>query len=137
MWQAYFLGLLAEAYGHGGHPEAGLPLLDEALAVMDDTGDRSYGAELYRLKGALLLRQAVPDAPQAEVCLREAHAIARGQHATSLAMRAATRLARLWQHQHRCRDAYNLLAPVYEAFTEGFDTTDLQEAKALLQELTG
>lgn len=137
VWQPYCLGLLAEAYGQSGHPEAGLPLLDEALAVMEHTGDRSYGAELYRLKGVLFLRQAAPDAPQAEACLREAYAIACSQHATSLALRAATSLARLWQQQGQGRAASDLLTPVYGCFTEGFDTADLQEAKALLEELRG
>jgi TOMM system kinase/cyclase fusion protein len=133
--QPYYLGLLAEAYGEGGHPEEGLPLLAEALAVMDSTELRYYGAELYRLKGALLLRQAVPDASQAEACFHQALDVARAQQARSLELRAAMSLARLWQQQDKHQDARDLIAPVYDWFTEGFDTADLQEAKALLKAL--
>ena len=131
--QPYYLGLLAEAYGEGGHSEEGLPLLAEALAVMDNTELRYYGAELYRLKGALLLRQAVPDASQAEACFHQALDVARAQQARSLELRAAMSLARLWQQQGKRQDARDLIAPVYDWFTEGFDTADLQEAKALLE----
>ena len=134
-WQPYLLGLLAEAYGAGGHPDAGLTALAEALAVMDDTGLRYYAAELYRLKGALLLPQAVPDAAQAETCFHQALDIARQQQAKSFELRAATSLARLWQSQGKRQEAYDLLAPVYQWFTEGFDTADLQEAKTLLDQL--
>ncbi len=137
MWQPFILGLLAEAYGEGGHPEAGLPLLAEALAVMDATEVRFYWAELYRLKGSLLLRQAAPDASQAETCFHQALSIARNQHAKSWELRAAMSLAHLWQSQDKRQDAYDLLAPVYGWFTEGFDTADLQEAKALIDELGG
>ena len=133
--QPYFLGLLAEAYGAGGHPDEGLTALAEALAVMDTTEVRYYAAELYRLKGALLLQQAVPDAAQAAACFHQALDVARQQQAKSWELRAATSLARLWQSQDKRQDAYALLAPVYEWFTEGFDTADLQEAKTLLQEL--
>ena len=135
--QPYYLGLLAEAYGEGGHPEEGLPLLAEALAVMDNTELHYYGAELYRLKGALLLRQAVPDASQAEACFHQALDVARAQQATSLELRAAMSLARLWQQQDKHQDARDLITPVYDWFTEGFDTADLQEARALLDELKG
>lgn len=136
MLQPYFLGLLAEAYGEGGHPEEGLPLLAEAVAVMDDTEARFCEAELYRLKGALLLRQAVPDAHQAEACFYQALDVARNQQAKSYELRTATSLARLWQSQDKRQDAYDLLAPVYGWFTEGFDTADLLDAKTLLDELS-
>ena len=136
LYQPYFLGLLAEAYGAGGHPAAGLAALAEALAVMDTTELRYYGAELYRLKGALLLQQAVPDAAQAAACFSQALDVARQQQAKSFELRAATSLARLWQSQDKCQAASELLAPVYEWFTEGFATADLQEAKALLEALT-
>jgi predicted ATPase len=135
LYQPYFLGLLAEAYGAGGHPDEGLHALAEALTVTDTTEARYYAAELYRLKGALLLRQAVPDAAQAEACFHQALAVARQQQAKSWELRAATSLARLWQSQGKPQDAYDVLAPVYGWFTEGFDTADLQEAKALLEEL--
>ncbi len=118
-----------------GQAEEGLVGLAEALAVMDTMEVRFYAAELYRLKGVLLLKQAVPDASQAEDCFQQALSIARHQHAKSLELRAAMSLARLWQSQDKRQDAYDLLAPVYNWFTEGFDTTDLQEAKTLLQEL--
>jgi adenylate cyclase len=133
--QPYFLGLLAEAYGEDGHSEAGLNVLAEALAAVDDTEARFFEAELYRLKGALLLRQAVPDASQAETCFRQALSIARHQQAKSWELRTATSLARLWQRQGKRQEARDLLMPVYEWFTEGFDTADLREAKQLLDEL--
>ena len=136
LWQPYFLGLLAEAYGAGGHPDEGLAALAEALAVTDTTEARFYAAELSRLKGALLLQQAVPDAAQAETCFHQALDVARQQQAKSFELRAATSLARLWQSQDKRQDAYDLLAPVYEWFTEGFDTADLQEAQALLEEVS-
>jgi predicted ATPase/class 3 adenylate cyclase len=135
VYQPYCLGLLAEAYGAGGHPEEGLTTLAEALAVMDTTELRYYGAELYRLKGTLLLQQAVRDAVQAEACFHQALDIARQQQARSWELRAATSLAHLWQAQGKCQDASALLAPVYAWFTEGFDTADLQEARALLDDL--
>jgi predicted ATPase len=135
VYRPYFLGLLAEASGAGGHPDEGLAALAEARAVMDTTGARVYAAELYRLTGALLLQQAVPDAAQAETCFHQALDVARHQQAKSWELRTATSLARLWQSQDKRQDAYALLAPVYEWFTEGFDTADLQEAKGLLDEL--
>ena len=101
---------------------------------MDTTEVRFYEPELYRLKGALLLGQAHPDAPQAETCFHHALDIARRQPAKSFELRAAISLAHLWQSQDKRQDAYDLLAPVYGWFTEGFNTADLQEAKALLNE---
>jgi predicted ATPase len=112
-----------------------LAALAEALAVMDDTGLRYYGAELSRLQGAVLLLQAVPDAAQAEACFQQALDVARQQQAKSWELRAATSLARLWQSQDKRQEAHDLLAPVYAWFTEGFDTADVQEAKVLLGEL--
>ena len=136
LWQPYFLGLLAEAYGASGHPDEGLAVLAEALAVMDTTAVRFYAAELSRLKGALLL-QTVLDAAQAEACFHQALAIARHQQAKSLELRAAMSLSRLWQQQGKRDEAHELLAPIYGWFTEGFDTADLQDAKALLEALGG
>ena len=131
------LARLAEAYGNSGQAEAGLDVLAEALAIVDTTGERRNEAELYRLKGELLLRQAVPDAPQAEACFQQALAVARRQQARSWELRAAMSLSRLWQQQGKRDDARELLAPIYGWFTEGFDTADLQDARALLQELEG
>jgi predicted ATPase len=131
----HYLALLAEAYGKGGQTEEGLRVLAEALAQVDHTGERYYEEEVYRLKGELLLRQAVPDAPQAEVCFQQALAVARRQQAKSWELRAARSLARLWQQQGKRTEAHQLLAEVYGWFTEGFDTPDLQEARALLDAL--
>jgi class 3 adenylate cyclase/tetratricopeptide (TPR) repeat protein len=122
------------SYGRAGQTETGLTVLAEALALVDHTGERYWEAEIYRLKGELLL-QAVPDAPQAEACFQQALAVARHQQAKSLELRAAMSLSRLWQQQGERAGARELLAPIYTWFTEGFDTADLQEAKALLENL--
>jgi tetratricopeptide (TPR) repeat protein len=126
---------LAEASGNSGQTEEGLRLLAEALVVMDDTGGRRQAAELHRIKGELLLQQAVPDVPQAEACFQQALALARRQQAKSWELRAAMSLSRLWQGQGKRAEARELLAPIYGWFTEGFDTVDLQEARALLEGL--
>jgi predicted ATPase len=131
----YFLALLAEAYGTREQPEAGLTMLAEALAFTDTTGARWYEPELYRLKGELLLQLSSDNQTEAEICFHNALAIARNQQAKSFELRAATSLARLWRQQGKRQEAQDLLAPVYNWFTEGFDTADLQEAKALLGEL--
>jgi predicted ATPase len=130
-----FLALLGESHGLAGQPEEGLALLDEALHMADTNGECWWKAELYRLKGELLLQQPVPEAPQAEACFRQALAVAHHQQAKSLELRAAMSLSRLWQRQGRQAEARELLAPIYGWFTEGFDTADLQGAKALLEEL--
>jgi predicted ATPase len=135
--QPLCLVLFAEAAGQAGHIEEGLRLLAEALAVFEATGRGDMLAEAYRLQGELLLQQAIPDAVQAEACFQEALAISQRQQATSWELRAAMSLARLWQRQGRRQAAYQLLAEVYGGFTEGFDTADLQEAKALLEALGG
>jgi predicted ATPase len=133
--RSYFLALLAEARGILGEPEAGLAVLAEALTQVDTTGERVYESELYRLKGALLLQQHLDNQAEAEACFQQAIAIAHNQQAKSFELRAATSLARLWQQQGKRQEAYDLLAPVYNWFTEGFDTADLQDAKALLDAL--
>ena len=126
--------LLAEAYGEVGQTEAGLTVLAEALAVVDNTGERYWEAELYRLKGELLLRRASPT-EEVEAWFQQALDVARHQQAKSLELRAAMSLSRLWQQQGKRAEARELLAPIYGWFTEGFDTADLQEAKALLEAL--
>jgi class 3 adenylate cyclase/predicted ATPase len=131
-----WLTLLAEAAGHAGHLEEGLRLLAEALAAFEASKRGDMLAEVYRLQGTLLLQQAIPDAVQAEACFQHALTIARRQQAKSWELRAAMSVARLWQHQGRHIEAYDLLAPVYGWFTEGFDTADLQEARALLAALS-
>jgi TOMM system kinase/cyclase fusion protein len=133
---SHYLVLLAEAYGRAGQAEEGLRLLAEARAHQDTTGEVYWAAEVYWLKGELLLRQAIPDEAQAETCLLQALDIARQQQTRSGELRAAMSLARLWQRQGKRAEARELLAPIYGWFTEGFDTADLQEAKALLEELS-
>jgi predicted ATPase len=129
------LVLLAEAAGHAGQVEEGLRLLAEALAAFEEGGRGDTLAEAYRLQGEFLLRQTVPEAAQAEACFHQALDIARRQQAKSWELRAAMSLARLWQRQGQRAEAHQLLAEVYGWFAEGFDTADLQEAKALLEEL--
>jgi predicted ATPase len=103
---------------------------------MHKHGECYYEAELYRLKGELLLRQPAPDEQQSETCFCQALDIARRQQAKSLELRAATSLSRLWQRQGKRDEASELLAEIYGWFTEGFDTADLQEAEALLEALS-
>ena len=151
----HFLALLAEAYGREGQAEEGLTVLVAALAVMDKTRERVYEAEVYRLKGELTLQQEsqkakgksqkakitdprplTPDShAQAEACFLRAIAIARKQQAKSWELRATTSLARLCQQQGKTAEAHQMLSAIYGWFTEGFDTKDLQEAKALLDSL--
>jgi len=124
--------VLAEVCDHLGHPEEGLQALTEAHTLMEQHEERYWEAEVARLQGVLLLRQTGPQQAEAEAWLQRALDVARRQEAKSLELRAAMSLARLWQHQGKRQEAYDLLAPVYGWFTEGFDTADLQEAKALL-----
>jgi DNA-binding winged helix-turn-helix (wHTH) protein len=130
-----YLVLLAEAAGHTGQVEEGLRLLAEALAAIETIGRGELLADTYRLQGELRLRQAVPDAAQAEVCFHQALAVARRQQAKSWELRAAISLSRLWQQQGKRDNALALLAPIYGWITEGFGTADLQAAKALLEDL--
>jgi TOMM system kinase/cyclase fusion protein len=132
---SHWLVLLAEAYGHAGQTDEGLRLLAEAVVHVDSTREHKYAAEVYWLKGELLLQQTIPDEAQAEAYLHQALDIARHQQTKSLELRAATSLARLWQQQGKRAKAHALLAPIYGWFTEGFDTADLQEAKVLLDAL--
>jgi predicted ATPase len=135
LFRSYFLALLAEAHGTLGEPEAGLTVLTEALTLVDTTGERWYAPELHRLKGELLLQQNSDNQADAETCFQQAIAIAQNQQAKSFELRTATSLARLWQQQGKHQEAHDLLAPVYNWFTEGFDTLDLMDAKALLEAL--
>jgi predicted ATPase len=135
LFRPYFLGLLAEVSGQPGPPETGLQTLAEALTLVDATEERWWEAELYRLQGALLLQLPSPDVHQAEACFQQALDVTRGQQTKSLELRAALSLSRLWQQQGKRDAARHLLAPIYGWFTEGFDTPDLQETKALLEAL--
>jgi predicted ATPase len=134
-----FLALLAETYSKVGQPEQGLGLLIEALAMVHKNRERWCEAELYRLKGKLILQlesQSSESLPrEAEVCFLKAVEIARQQQTKSWELRASTSLARLWQQYGKQKEAHNLLSDVYNWFTEGFDTKDLQEAQTLLEEL--
>jgi predicted ATPase len=149
----HFLALLAEAYGKMGQTEEGLTVLAEALTQVEKTGERYYEAELYRLKGELTLQKSQASGAkfqvesgsgfgvqspesEAEACFQKAIEIAQRQQAKSWELRAVMSLSRLWQNQGKKDEARQLLAEIYGWFTEGFDTKDLQEAKALLQELT-
>ena len=132
----YLYTLLAEVSAHLGHTEDGLQALAEAHTLVEQHEERWWEAEVYRLRGVLLLRQDVAQQAEAETWLQRALDVARRQQAKSLELRAAMSLARLWQRQGKRTEAYELLALVYNWFTEGFDTADLQEAKALLEHLS-
>jgi predicted ATPase len=125
---------IAEALGRAGQIADGLTVVEQAFERCEQTNERWLFAELLRLKGDLMLRKGSATA-KAEDCFREAIDWARRQGALSWELRAATSLARLWGDQGRVRPAHELLAPVYGRFTEGFDTRDVKEAKALLTEL--
>jgi predicted ATPase len=145
------LGALAQAYAQSGQAKEGLKVLAEALAVAEKNDERMYEAELYRLKGELTLQKLsvissqlsvtnprpLTPGPQAEAeaCFFKAIEIAQRQKAKSLELRATVSLARLWQRQGKNVEAHQMLSEVYNWFTEGFDTKDLQEAKALLEDL--
>jgi predicted ATPase len=130
--------MLSEAMAHQGKVEKGLAALAEALAVVRDGGEPYWEAELHRLQGELLLQRAEVEAlarADAEACFRQALAVARRQSAKALELRALMSLSRLYQRQGRQAEARPLLAEIYGWFNEGFDTPDLQEAKALLDAL--
>jgi predicted ATPase len=129
---SYHLSLLAETLHRSGRTDEGLSALAEALGLVEETEERWCEAELHRLKGELLLSLATADASEAEACYRLAIAVAQRQGAKMLELRAATSLARLWREQGKCTEAYDLLAPVCGWFTEGFSTSDLDEARLFL-----
>lgn len=128
------LGSLAEAQAKAGHPEEGLTTLAEAFALVEQTDERHWEAELYRLGAELLLMQGAE--AEAEASFQKAVEVARRQQARSWELRAVIGLARLWQKQGRMGEARQMLAEIYGWFTEGFDTPDLREAKALLEGLS-
>ena len=129
-----FLSWLAEGHARAGEVEAGLALLVEALDLVEKTGERYYAAEVHRLKADLLWMQGNGQA--AEVDYQQALQVSRRQSARSLELRAALSLSRLWQAQGKPEQARSLLAEIYGWFTEGFDTPDLQDARAVLDQLT-
>jgi predicted ATPase len=130
----YWLALLAEMYGKNGPIDDGLQALTEASAVVHTQGLHVWQAELFRLRGELFLQQA-GEMGLAEACFRQALEITRHQSAKSLELRAALSLSRLWQRQDRRLEAYELLAGIYDWFTQGFDTSELREARVLLGEV--
>jgi predicted ATPase len=132
VWPWYF-AVLAEAQGWAGQVDDGLSSVEEGLGWVARNDERLYEAEVHRIKGGLLLKQH--DVAQAQTCFEKALTVARDQQAKSWELRAATSLARLWQQQGRGDEARRLLAPIYDWFTEGFDTADLIEAKGLLEQL--
>jgi predicted ATPase len=132
----YFCTLLADVCDHLDHTEDGLQALAEAHTLVEQHDERYWEAEIARLRGVLLLRQTVPQQEEAETWLQRALDVARQQQAKSLELRAAMSLSRLWQQQGKRAEAREIFAPIYGWFTEGFDTADLQEAKALLEELS-
>jgi TOMM system kinase/cyclase fusion protein len=143
-WQAtgavlhipYFYTMLAEVCDRLGHAEDGLQALAEAHALVEQHEERYWEAEVRRRRGVLLLQQPGTPPAEAEAWLQRALDVARRQEAKSLELRAAMSLSRLWQQQGKRQEAYDLLAPIYHWFTEGFDTADLQDARALLAELS-
>jgi predicted ATPase len=132
----YLCTVLADVCAHLGHRAEGLQALAEAYTLVEQQEERWWEAEICRLRGVVLLRQ--PGTPQAEAesWLQRALDVACRQEAKALELRAVMSLARLWQQQGKRAQAYDLLAPIYSWFTEGFDTADLQDAKALLDTLS-
>jgi predicted ATPase len=136
MHRPYHLSLLAGALHRSGRSEEGLQAIDEALAVVEETGERWWEADLHRLRGDLLLSLSTQNAAGAEAEYDTAAMTARRQGARMLELRAATSLARLWRARGGDAEARDLLAPVHAWFAEGLDTPDLRDAGALLEELS-
>jgi predicted ATPase len=131
-----WLSLLARAYGELGQFDHAWSHIGEAITVLETTKETWYEAEVHRIAGEIALMSPEPDTAKAEACFERALAVARAQQAKSWELRAAISMARLWRDQGKRDAARELLAPVYGWFTEGFDTLDLKQAKALLDELT-
>jgi len=132
-WPEY-LALLAEAHAKAGHANDGLAVLREARAAIDRTGERCWDAEVYRLHAELSLQTSGAE-DAAEASFLSAIGAARRQNAKSFELRAVTGLSRLWQRQGKKDEARQMLGEVYGWFTEGFDTADLRDARARLEEL--
>jgi predicted ATPase len=132
-WAGYRLGRAADAFRMAGHVDEALICITDAAKAIESRGDRWFEAEIHRIRGELLLSRG--DRHEAEACYRRAVAVARSQSARLFELRAATNLARLWRDQAQLDKARELLAPIYEWFTDGFDLADLAEARALIHEL--
>ena len=135
MFLPCFLMLLSEAHADLGEFDDARGCINEALTAIQTNKERWYEAEANRIAGEIALKSLAPDTEKAEKCFHHALAVARQQQAKSWELRAAMSMARLWRDQGKVQQARELLAPVYGWFTEGFDTLDLKEAKALLDEL--
>ena len=131
MWLSYLAGANAEL----GQLDAAWRCIGEAISTIETAKERWFEAEVNRVSGDVALKSAKPETEKAEAYFERALAVARAQQAKSWELRAAMSMARLWRDQGKRDEAHNLLAPVYSWFTEGFDTLDLKEAKALLDEL--
>jgi class 3 adenylate cyclase/predicted ATPase len=134
-WQPLYLSNLSAARAELGQFDDALRCIGEAMTAVETTKDRCCEAEVYRTAGKISLKSPAPDAAEAQMYFERALAVARQQEAKSWELRAAMSMARLWRDQGKRHEARELLAPVYGWFTEGFDTRDLKEAKALLAEL--
>jgi predicted ATPase len=130
-----YLPLLARAYAELGQFENAWRSISEAMTAVEKTKERTSEADIYCIAGKIELLSPEPDAAKAQAYFERALGVAREQQAKSWELRAAMSMARLWRDQGRPQQARELLAPVYGWFTEGFDTLDLKEAKALLDEL--
>ncbi len=131
----FFLSHLSRAYAELGQFDEAWRCIGEAMAAVETTNERWYEAEINRIKGEIALKLPRPDLLQARAYFECALTVARTQQAKSLELRAAMSMARLWRDQGKPNEARDLLTPVYNWFTEGFDTLDLKEAKALLDTL--
>ena len=137
LWRTYNLAQLAQACGKAGRTDEGLGVIAEALDVVQEMGELWWETEILRLRGELLLRRNPSGLEEAQTSYERAIEIARKQGAKSLELRATKSLARLLDKQGRRGEARTMLAEIYGWFTEGFDTADLIDAKALLDELSG
>jgi predicted ATPase len=135
LWLPLYLSYWAKAYAELGRFSDARRCIGEALTTVETTKEKWCEAEIHRIAGEIALMSPEPDAAKAEAYFERALAVARAQQAKSWELRAAMSMARLWRDQGKRQQAHDLLAPVYGWFTEGFDTLDLKEAKALLDEL--
>ena len=135
LWMPWYLSCLASAHAELGQFDCACRCLGDAITAAVSTQEKWYEAEIHRTAGEIALMLPEPDAAKAETDFERALAIARQQQAKSWELRAAISFARLWRAQGKVQQAREQLAPVYGWFTEGFDTRDLKEAKALLDEL--
>jgi predicted ATPase len=134
-WMTLWLSYLAMSYADFDQFHDAWRCIGEAIAAVEAVNERCWEAEVHRIAGEIALKSAEPEASKAQAYFERALAVAQSQQAKSWGLRAAMSMARLWRDQGKRNEARNLLAPVYNWFTEGFDTRDLKEAKALLEEL--